>query len=399
MTHRPTIARFSQRSAGMKPSAIREILKVTEMPEIISFAGGLPAPELFPHAAIGACAQRILAEDGAAALQYGTTEGYGPLREWVCRHLAATVGIKAKPEQVLITAGSQQGLDLIGKVLIDPGDVIVTEDPAYLGALQAFRAYQARMAGIESDDQGMKPEALRAHLKQAKGRSRPKLLYLVTNFNNPTGTSTSARRRKELAAVAADFELPVLEDDPYGELRYTEAAPRALAAGAPHAMYLGTASKMLAPGLRVAWLVVPDRAIYERLVVAKQAADLHTSSFSQRIVEAYVRVPGQLEQHLKTLRRAYGERQHAMVAGLPGALPEGSRWTKPTGGLFIWAELPPGYDPVALLPKALDHQVAYVPGNSFWLRKNPPPSIRLNFSNSSVARIEAGLARLQQALS
>jgi 2-aminoadipate transaminase len=390
---------FSTRSAGFKPSAIREILKVTETPEIISFAGGLPAPELFPVEALAAAAADVLAEDGPAALQYGPSEGYRPLREWIARHVAATTGLSVRPEEILITAGSQQGLDLVAKILLDPGDIVLTENPAYLGALQAFRAYEADVVGLSADSEGMDPAELRHFLLNCP--RRPKLLYLVPNFQNPTGTSTSLRRRAELAEVAAEFSLPILEDDPYGSLRYAGAAVPALASrpGAADCLYLGTVSKILAPGLRVAWIAARNRAFYDRLLVAKQSCDLHTSSLTQRIVERYVAAPGRLGAHIASLCSVYRARRDTMLAALARTLPAGSRWTQPDGGLFLWARLPGGWDTAALLPRAIAAQVAFVPGAPFWVGTDERATLRLNFSNSTPEQIVTGVARLGQALS
>ncbi|HZZ58049.1 MAG TPA: PLP-dependent aminotransferase family protein [Opitutaceae bacterium] len=393
-------SRFSARSAGQTSSAIREILKVTEEPSIISFAGGLPAPELFPAADLAACADAVLASDGAAALQYGTTEGYRPLRDWVSGYLHREVGLAAGPDQLVITAGSQQGLDLVAKIFLDPGDVVLTENPAYLGALQAFRSYEARIVGLPTDGEGMDPSALADYLRTGAESSRPKLLYLVTNFQNPTGLTTTARRRGELARVAAEFDLAVLEDDPYGALRFEGDRLRPLASlpEAGHALYLGTASKMLAPGLRVAWLAARDPQVRERIVVAKQACDLHTSSLTQRLVEHYVRAPERLEAHLTRLRSVYRERRNVMVAALRRWLPEGCEWTQPEGGLFLWVRLPGGADASELLPRALARKVAFVPGAPFWIGQADASTLRLNFSNADPERIEEGIRRLGEAL-
>jgi 2-aminoadipate transaminase len=390
--------RLAARMAGLKPSAIREILKVTESPAVISFAGGLPAPELIPVSAISRAAQAALARDGEAALQYGPTEGHAPLRAWVCDHVRATAGLQASPQQVLITAGSQQGLDLIAKVLIDPGDVVLVDDPAYLGALQAFRAYEARIAGIPADREGMRADRLREFLR-AGGR-RPKLLYLVPNFQNPTGVSLSVGRRRELAAVAAEFGIPILEDDPYGCLRYDGESAPAVAALPETAdcIYLGTASKILAPGLRVAWLIARDPQLYERLVRAKQAVDLHTSSFSQRLVCSYVTQTGVLDGHIGRLRAAYALRRNAMLAALERALPPECTWTRPDGGLFVWAELPAALDTEELLREAVRRDVTFVPGAPFWVGRSVRNTLRLNFSNAGEARIAEGIGRLAEAI-
>ncbi len=390
----PSSFAFAQRTAGLKPSAIREILKVTGSPDVISFAGGLPAPELFPIEATARAAQSLLAEDGPASLQYDITEGYLPLRQWVCAHLAETVGLRVSPDQILITNGSQQGLDLISKVFLDPGDIVLVENPAYLGALQAFQSYEAVPVGLESDEHGLRPEALRTFLETSP--RKPKLLYLIPNFQNPTGRTTPAARRAEIVAIAAHFGVPVIEDDPYGRLRFSGEDVPALGTfpDARHWLYLGTASKIMTPGLRVAWLVAPDREVYEKLVAAKQAADLHTSAFTQRLVWRYVREPGVVTAHVAKLCAVYGRRRDVMLAALARHFPSGCSWTQPDGGLFLWATLPESIDTLELLKTAAQQKVAFVPGAPFWVDSPVQNTMRLNFSNATEARIEEGIARL-----
>jgi 2-aminoadipate transaminase len=389
-----SVYRFATRTTALKPSAIREILKVTSAPDIISFAGGLPAPELFPVEAVSRSAQAVLSSDGPAALQYGVTEGHLPLREWVCAHLAATVGLSVSPDDVVITSGSQQALDLIAKVLLDPGDLVITENPAYLGALQAFQAYEARAVGLASDEHGLQPAALNTFLETSP--VRPKLLYLIPNYQNPTGVTLSAARRAEVVRIAARFGIPVLEDDPYGALRFSGEALPALATfpGARDCLYLGTSSKILAPGLRVAWLVVTDRGLREKITTAKQAADLHTSSFTQRLVHHYVGQAGVLEAHVETLRDVYRRRRDVMLAALSRELPSGCTWTRPEGGLFLWVTLPSDVDTTELLYVAAREKIAFVPGAPFWVGEPVRNTLRLNFSNATEARINEGIARL-----
>lgn len=390
--------RFARRAAAMRPSAIREILKVTAMPDVISFAGGLPAPELFPAENLAELAAELLRNDGRAALQYDVTEGHPPLREWVADHLRRTVGLAAEPSRILITSGSQQALDLVAKVLVDPGDIVLVENPAYLGALQAFQAYEPEISGLPADDEGIRFDALEAALSSAA--RRPKLLYLVTNFQNPTGTSTSTERRRTVAALAASRGVPILEDDPYGRLRYVGAEPPALAAlpEARDSLYLGTSSKILAPGLRVAWLAVPDQRMFEKLVAAKQACDLHTSAFTQRLVARYVRQPGVLDAHIAQLRSVYGQRREAMLAALARHLPKGCSWTNPEGGLFLWVSLPETSDATTLMRRCGEQKVAFVPGESFWVGAPKRNTLRLNFSNASEEGIGEGIARLGRLL-
>jgi 2-aminoadipate transaminase len=387
------VVRFAARTANMRPSAIREILKVTESPDMISFAGGLPAPELFPVDETAHAAQAILATDGARALQYSTTEGHAALREWVARHVADAVGLNTTPDHVLITHGSQQGLDLIAKVLIDPGDVVLVENPAYLGALQAFRAYEANVVGVASDADGMQPASLQEAL--ARAPVRRKCVYLIPNFQNPTGTSFSAARRAQIARIAAEAGLLVVEDDPYGRLRFSgDAAPALVADRVPDWVYLGTTSKILAPGLRVAWLVASDMTLREKLVTAKQASDLHTSTFTQRLAYELLQVPGWLDAHVAKLRAVYGKRRDLMLAALERHLPSGCSWTRPAGGLFLWVTLPEAIDATELLKLATRERVAFVPGEPFWVGAPKRNTLRLNFSNATEEQIASGIARL-----
>lgn len=388
------VYRFAARTAAMKPSAIREILKVTAAPDVISFAGGLPAPELFPVDAVARSAQAVLSSDGPAALQYGVTEGHLPLRQWVASHLASTVSLSVSADDIVITHGSQQALDLIAKVLLDPGDIVVTENPAYLGALQAFQAYEARPVGIASDEHGLQPAALRAFLETSP--VRPKLLYLIPNYQNPTGVTLSAARRAEIVQIAAHFGVPVLEDDPYGALRFSGEALPALGAfpGARDCLYLGTSSKILAPGLRVAWLVVTDRVLREKITSAKQASDLQTSSFTQRLVLHYVSQPGALEAHVANLCSVYARRRDLMLATLDRELPAGCTWTRPDGGLFLWVTLPASIDTTQLLQVAAREKIAFVPGAPFWVGEPVRNTMRLNFSNATEQLIETGMSRL-----
>jgi 2-aminoadipate transaminase len=390
--------RFARRTTRLKPSAVREILKAAESPSVISFAGGLPAPELFPAEVLADVCREVLQEDAAAALQYGVTEGYVPLRKWVSEHLLQTVNLQIRPERILITSGSQQALDLVARVFIDPDDVILTENPSYLGALQAFEASEATLIGVRTDRDGICPDSLREAL--ASSKTQPKLLYLISNFQNPTGVTTTLARRREIAAMCAEANLPVLEDDPYGRLRYSGEPIPALSSlpEAKHWIYLGTSSKILAPGLRVAWVACPDDAIFARLVPAKQAADLHTASFTQRAVYRYVSRPNLLDQHVETLTRVYRSRRDAMHQALTAHLPAGSSWNIPDGGLFFWVRLPEEIDTQKLLTLAAERQVVFVPGAPFWVGQPVKNTMRLNFSNAAEERIREGARRLGEAI-
>ena len=391
---RSSVFAYARRAQALRPSAVREILKVTAQPDVISFAGGLPAPELFPVDAVRAAADAVLTTDGLAAPQYGVTEGHPALREWIAAHLGAVVGLPARADEILVTHGSQQGLDLVARVLLDPGDIVLTENPAYLGALQVFQAYEAVPVGVACDSDGLVPGALSERLERSS--RKPKLLYLIPNYQNPTGVRLASGRRAEIAAIAARHGVPILEDDPYGRLRYSGEEAPALSSFSEGAssIYLGSTSKVLAPGLRVAWMRVPDAELRSKLTVAKQASDLHTSSFTQRLVTHYVRQPGAFEGHVSRLCEVYGRRRDLMLAALERELPKGCAWTKPEGGLFLWVTLPETWNAAELFAEAAAAKVAFVPGDSFWVGEPRRNTLRLNFSNASEASIETGVARL-----
>jgi len=398
----PWTDRFATRAEGLKSSVIRELLKLTQDPEIISFAGGLPAPEVFPLDKVEDACHKVLAEQGAKALQYSTTEGYQPLREMLVRHMER-YGIHVTPANVLITSGSQQALDLIGKLMINSGDRLLVEAPTYLGALQAFNAYQARYLKVPIDADGLRVELLEEEL-----RSGPKFLYVLPNFHNPAGTTLPAERRRRIVELASHYGVPILEDDPYGQLRYEgEHQPPlveidaeyhgATAASRPFrggVIYLSTFSKTLAPGLRVAWVVAPEDVI-SRLVQMKQGADLHTSTFSQMVAFETAR-HGFLDQHVRRIRAVYGERRAAMLAALDRHMPLGVEWTRPQGGLFLWLTLPEGLDSEVILKEAISAKVAFVPGRAFYAGGGGERSMRLNFSYCTPEVIEEGIRRLAQ---
>jgi 2-aminoadipate transaminase len=380
---------FARRMSAMKPSSIREILKTTERPEVISFAGGLPAPELFPVDDLRAAAERVLAEIGPRALQYGITEGVPGLRGRLV-DIMAERGVACAADDLLITTGSQQALDLLGKIFLDPGDVILTENPTYLAAIQAFQSCEAVFRPVPTDDDGIIPEAV----DELAGRARARFLYVIPNFQNPTGRTLSAERRRQLYAVAERRGLVIVEDDPYGQLRYRGAAlpPIKSFDTAGRVVYTSTFSKIVAPGLRTGWIVAPQ-AIRAKLVVAKQAADLHTSSFDQLTLERYLR-DFDNAAHVAKVRAAYGRRYAAMDAELSARMPAGFRWTKPDGGMFLWVTGPADLDTGPLLSAALERDVAFVPGRDFFPDGDGKNHLRLNFSNSSEERIAEGVARL-----
>ncbi|WP_260639260.1 aminotransferase-like domain-containing protein [Streptomyces angustmyceticus] len=382
------------RVARTGSSPVREILALTARPEVISFAGGLPAPELFDAAGIAAAFQHVLAEEPMRALQYSTTEGDPALRAAVAAHTTAR-GLPTDADDLLITTGSQQGLTLLATALLEPGDVVLVEDPCYLAALQTFSFTGARVVPVPTDDEGLDPAAL----DEITARERPKLLYLVPTFQNPTGRTLSAERRAAVAGVAARRGLWIAEDDPYGELRFEgEAVPwiASFPGAEDRTVLLGSFSKVMAPGLRLGSLRAPA-ALRRACVIAKQAADLHTSTIDQAAAARYLSV-ADLDAHLRRVRDAYRARRDALVDGLPAALPEGSRWNRPAGGMFVWATLPKGYDATALLPEVVRHDVAYVPGAPFFAGPPDATAVRLSFVTHSPEEIGEGLGRLRKAL-
>jgi 2-aminoadipate transaminase len=380
---------MARRAERMNPSIIREILKVTERPGIISLAGGLPSPDSFPVEAMRAACDRVLRDSPREALQYAASEGYAPLREWVATQLAAQ-GLKADASQVLITTGSQQGLDLVGKVLIDPGSGVAVERPTYLGALQAFAPYEPEIVSVECDDDGPIPQALEA----ARGS---RFLYLLPNFQNPSGRCMSAARRALVSDAARGLGLPIVEDNPYGDLWFDAEPPPPLAARWPEGtVYLGSFSKVLAPGLRLGYVVAPP-PLFPKLLQAKQAADLHSPGFNQRVVHEVIR-DGFLREHVPTIRARYKAQRDAMRAALETHMPAGCRWNVPVGGMFFWVELPEGIDATAMLPKAVERGMAYVPGAAFFADHAKANTLRLSFVTVSPVQIEQGIAMLAKAI-
>lgn len=392
-TQRVLPFKLAQRMANVQSSTVREILKVTEQPEIISFAGGLPAPELFPVDAIAAAYDSVLTNAGAASLQYSTSEGFLPLREAISARLNK-FSAHTNPNQLLITNGSQQGLDLVAKVLLDPGDFVVVESPCYLAALQTFSAYEAQFAVIDSDEYGMCVDQLEAII----WKYQPKLIYLVPNFNNPTGITLALERRLELIRLAQKHQVIVLEDNPYGELRFQgEHLPSLLSLDDQGVVIsLGTFSKTFAPGLRIGWLTATEQ-LTSIITVAKQTTDLHTTTISQRVI-AHLMQTFDYEGHIAKIRTVYGQRASAMLTALAENFPTASSWTKPHGGMFLWVTLPIGTDGTELLQRAILAKVAFVPGSTFFAEKPRHECIRLNFSNQSNSAIAEGIRRIARLL-
>jgi 2-aminoadipate transaminase len=386
----------------MGSSAIRELLKLTEKPDIISFAGGLPAPDVFPVNEFQEACIRVLQDYGAQALQYGTTEGYLPLREQIARH-TARYGIEVGPENILITSGSQQALDLIGKILINRGDRILVESPTYLGALQAWNAYGAEYVTVPMDKSGMNTDAMEEAL-----RTGPKFIYVLPNFQNPTGVTLSLKRRHKLIELADRYGVPIIEDDPYGQLRFEgEHLPSVVLLDhrfrengngcyRGNVIYLSTFSKILAPGIRLAWVIAPEEVI-RKLVQAKQGADLHTATFNQ-IVAHEVSRQGFLDQHIKVIRDTYKERRDVMLAAMDRFFPPEVDWTHPEGGLFLWGTLPKHLSAAEVLKVAIERKVAFVPGDPFHPNGGGHNTMRINFSFSKPEVIMEGIQRLGEVI-
>jgi len=390
-------ARLARRTERLKPSTIREMLKVTQNPAVISFGGGLPAAELFPVEDVSAAQNRVMRTRGAAALQYSVTDGIPELRDWVAARMTAQ-GLDVSADDVVITGGSQQGLDLYGRVFLDAGDVVALENPSYLGAIQAFDAFEPRYLPIGSDEHGIVPDALERAFAAAD--PLPKFLYLVPNFENPTGNTLAAERRPEIVAICARFGVPVLEDDPYGEIWFDRTPPPPLLARAAkgNVTYLGTGSKMVAPGLRVAWMVIPDRDLRDKVVTAKQGADLHSSTYAQYVFHAYVEDEARLSAHLGRVRATYKARRDAMIAALRREMPAHVGWNTPEGGMFLWATVGAGIDTEELFERAVRDEVVFVPGRPFFPAKDRGDGMRLNFSAMPEERIAEGIARLARAV-
>ncbi len=399
-------SRYAVRTKTIKSSAIRELLKITQKPEMISFAGGLPAPDVFPIDRFQEACRRVLELNGHQALQYGASEGFEPLREMIARHITR-YGINAKTENVLITSGSQQALDLIGKLLINPGDRVLVEAPTYLGALQAFTVYGAEYVSVESDDDG-----LRTNLLEDPLRTGPKFMYVLPNFQNPGGTTLSEGRRHELVLLADKYGIPIVEDDPYGQLRYEgEHLPPLVVIDRENlrsdngysignVIYLSTFSKTLAPGLRLGWVVAPADVI-AKFVQLKQGADLHTSTFAQ-VIAYEVAKDNFLDDHIKLIRKVYRERRDVMLEALKKFFPSEVTWTHPQGGLFLWVTLPEAMDCNKLFEIAIKENVAFVPGDCFYagngFAKEGSRHMRLNFSYVQPEQIREGIRRLSVAI-
>jgi 2-aminoadipate transaminase len=377
----------------VQKSFIREILKVTENPQVISFAGGLPNPKFFPVREIAEATAKVLDASGDSALQYSTTEGYPPLRQYLADRYLKKRGVTVDPNKILITNGSQQGLDLIGKVFLDQGDGIIIERPGYLGAIQAFSMFQPQFHPIPLCDDGVDTAALADSLREHPS----KLFYGVPNFQNPSGITYSNHNRAEVADILRQYGTLFVEDDPYGELRFIgHDLPSMKTYLYDQAILLGSFSKIVAPGMRLGWICASGE-IMEKIIVAKQAADLHSNFFSQRVVYQYL-ADNDIDSHIAVIRKAYGKQRETMVAAVERYFPDEAKCTKPEGGMFLWVTLPQGIPSLDLFELASKEHVAFVPGAPFYVDGGGTDTLRLNYSCSDEAAIEEGIRRLGKAL-
>ena len=387
--------RYSERTSAIKASEIRELLKLTERPDIISFAGGLPAPELFPLENLAAISKKVILEDGKAALQYSSTEGYVPLREIIAKQRMASAKISANLDNIMVTSGSQQGLEFSAKIFLDKDDIVICESPSYLGAINAFKAYQPRFIEIPMDDNGMIVDELEKALKE---NPTAKMIYTIPDFQNPSGKTMSVDRRKRVAELAKIYNIPVIEDCPYGELIFEgEAYPSIKSFDTEgYVIYLGTFSKTFCPGLRIGW-VCAEPEIIQKYVIVKQGADLQCSTISQRETALYMQTYD-LNDHIGMIKTIYKKRRDVMLESIEKYFPEGVKFTRPKGGLFTWVELEKHLSAADILPEALKEKVAFVPGGSFFDNGGNENYFRLNYSNMNEALIEEGIKRLGSVL-
>lgn len=386
--------KYADRMSRMKASDIRELLKLTQQPNIISFAGGLPAEELFPVEELKEISKKILEEYGGKALQYSTTEGHFPLRRAIAKRMK-NLGIDYTEENILITNGSQQGLEFSGKLFINEGDVVLCERPTYLGAIDAFKAYGPKFVEIETDDNGMIMEDLERVLKETE---RVKFIYLVPDFQNPSGRTWNKERRKRLVELANEYDVAIIEDNPYGELRF-EGEPLPAVAHfdtTGNVVFLGTLSKIFCPGLRIGWIAAKKEVI-EKYVLIKQSSDLQTNTLSQMQASIFLE-DYDIETHIEKIKNLYKTRRDLMMKAMEEEFPKEVSWTYPEGGLFIWVVLPEHMNGRELAVKALEQDVAYVPGGAFFANGNQENTFRLNFSNMDEVRIVEGIKRLGKVL-
>lgn len=385
---------YSKNALNMKRSEIRQLLTITRRPDVISFAGGLPASETFPVKDLESISCDLFREKGATALQYGPTEGEFALREEISKWMSRE-NVSVGPENILVTSGSQQGLDIVSKVFLDPNDIVVVELPTYIGGLQAFTAYRARMIGVSQDNHGMRMELLEKILtKLAARRKKPKFIYVVPDFQNPSGVTMSLERRRKLLQLAYKFEVPIVEDSPYRDLRFAgQTVPAIFSLDKDRqVIVLGTFSKLLCPGLRLAWIMAPAEWM-DKMVVAKQSMDLCSSTYTQLMVAEFMK-RGLLPKQIERIRRLYAKKREVMLEALRKYMPEGVEWTEPEGGLFLWVKLPKKMNTSALFPKAVENKVIYVVGSAFHCDGKGQNTMRLNFSYPSEEQISKGIERL-----
>ncbi len=390
---------FSEKALRMKASEIRELLKLVETSDVISLAGGLPAPETFPVDLIKKIAQEVLTEHADKALQYGTTKGFTPLRLTLARWMEKRYGIPMSKVEIMMVAGSQQALDLIGRVFINPGDVVVVEAPTYLAALNAFKYYEPEFVSIPMDHDGMRIDLLEEKLEELKREGkRVKFVYTVSTFQNPMGVTMSLDRRKRLIELAKEYDFLIVEDNPYSELRYSgkPVPPIKHFDDEGRVIYLGTFSKILAPGFRLGWIAAHPHFI-RKIEIAKQAVDLCANTFGQVIAWKYVE-GGYLDEHIPRIIEFYKPRRDAMLEALEEYMPEGVEWTKPDGGMFIWVTLPEGIDTKLMMEKAVAKGVAYVPGEAFFAHRDVKNTMRLNFTYVPEEKIREGVKRLAETI-
>ena len=385
---------YAKRMDNIKASEIRELLKLTQRPEVISFAGGLPAPELFPVEELKRVTAEVLEENGTAALQYGPTEGYGPLREQIAKRMEK-VHVDITPEDILVTSGSQQGLDFAAKIFINPGDIIICESPSYLGAINAFKAYEPKFLEIDTDDEGMIMEDLEETLKN---NDKVRFIYVIPDFQNPSGKTWSVERRKKLVELANKYNVAILEDNPYGELRFEgEILPAVKHYDTEgRVIFLGTFSKIFCPGLRLGW-VVADGEVLNKFVMVKQGADLQSSTISQMEVAKFLETYD-IEEHIEKIKVVYKKRRDLMMKTMEEEFPEEVKFTYPEGGLFTWVVLPEHMNAREIAVKALEENVAFVPGGSFFPNGGHENTFRMNYSNMDEERIVEGVKRLGKVL-
>ncbi|WP_294586470.1 PLP-dependent aminotransferase family protein [uncultured Bacteroides sp.] len=387
--------KFAKRMSYIKASEIREILKVTEQEDVISFAGGLPAPELFPIKEINEINQIVLKEAGTKALQYTTTEGYAPLREWISKRMNERLGTSFDKDNILITHGSQQGLDLSGKVFLDEGDIVLCESPTYLAAISAFKAYGCSFIEIPTDRYGMNMDVLEDVLRKTKNI---KLIYVIPTFQNPTGKTWNLERRKRLAELSAQYSVAVVEDNPYGELRFEgESLPSVKAFDkAGNILCTGSFSKIFCPGFRIGW-IAGDKEIIRKYVLVKQGTDLQCNTIAQMTIAEYLK-RYDIDKHIKKIVEVYRKRRDIAVRSIECYFPKNIKFTHPEGGLFTWIELPEGVSARNILEKCLEKKIAFVPGGSFFPNENKENTFRINYSNMPEDRIEKGLQILGEVI-